>query len=181
MKLCELMNFMTGLFLSKKTYLLVSVISSFSFGAILDKLLPKLAFDESILPLFILTIVAFLSVLFMFADFVTGIIASRNKGEKIESGKWGVTIGKFFGLILYLCLAALLLAVMPSNYIILSIVFIPLILTILKEFISVGENIEKLYNKKPYLFTVIDRIFDILEMKFFKSLSNKDLFKDKND
>lgn len=180
MKLCELMKFMTGLCLSKKPYLLVSAISSVSFGAIMEKIISKLAFEDSIMPLFILAIVALLSVIFIISDFITGIIASRSKGEKIQSGKWGVTTGKFFGLVLYLCLASLLLAVIPGSYIVFTIVFFPLILTILKEFISVGENIEKMYNKKPYIFTAIDRLFDILEMKFFKSLENKNIFKEKD-
>ena len=38
-----------------------------------------------------------------------------------------------------------------------------------------------MYGKKPYLFTVIDKVFDIFELRFFKTLKNHSLKNEKNN
>lgn len=181
MKLSLVMNYIFSLAISKKSYILVSFLSSFllSIGTdrlhIFDKMYAHIEEQESIVPLIIFFIIIGLTGLFIIVDFVTGIVASRYEGSRIQSSKWGVTIGKFFGLFLYSCLAAVVILLLSSNYFVLTMIFAPVILTLLKEYISIGENFERRFGKKAYMFTVIDKVFDILEMKFFKTLEEKEI------
>ena len=48
-----------------------------------------------------------------------------------------------------------------------------LILINLREFVSIGENIENIFGTKPYLFALIDTIFITMEKLFKKKLENK--------
>ena len=48
-----------------------------------------------------------------------------------------------------------------------------LILINLREFVSIGENIEKIFGTKPYLFALIDTIFITMEKLFKEKLENK--------
>ena len=50
------------------------------------------------------------------------------------------------------------------------IIIIPLILLSLREYVSIGENLERKYNKKPYLFSLADKIFKLLESDFLNKL-----------
>lgn len=164
---------------SKKSYLLISFLSSFilSVGTdkldIFNKLYEHIELKEGIIPLVIYAILISLTGLFILADFITGIIASKHEGGRIQSSKWGVTIGKVVGLFLYSCLASIVILLLSNSYVVLTMVFGPVILTLLKEYISIGENFERRFGKKAYMFTIVDRMFDILEMKFFKNLENK--------
>lgn len=174
-------KYIMSLTVSKKSYLLISFLSSFmlSFGTdkldIFNKLYEHIELKEGIIPLIIYAILISLTGLFIVADFVTGIIASKHEGGRIQSSKWGVTIGKVVGLFLYSCLASIVILLLSNSYVVLTMVFGPVILTLLKEYISIGENFERRFGKKAYMFTIVDRMFDILEMKFFKNLENKEV------
>ena len=125
-------------------------------------------------------------------DFLTGVIASRHEGNKIESSKLSFT---FFKILMYfLCfwilyqinkeieirmddmnnkyLDMLYISAQASVGFIRSFVFI---LVSMREYISIGENIERRYNKKIYIFSLFEKMFDILENKFFKKLENKNI------
>lgn len=151
----------------------MSFLSSFSVGFLLDRLSEHIAEKDSLISLVIFLILVVVTGIFIISDFITGIVASRHDGEPIQSSKWGVTIGKFFGLTLYTVLAALVLLLISNGYLAMTLVFGPVILTILKEYISIGENFEKRFGKKAYMFTVLDRAFDIIEMKFFSVLEKR--------
>lgn len=45
-----------------------------------------------------------------------------------------------------------------------------LILIGLREFVSIGDNIERIWGVKPYLFTLIDNLFHIMEKLFKKKI-----------
>ena len=179
MKLSIVYQYLTTLILSKKSYILTSFLASISIGTIIDMLKEHASEESTMLAITIFAIVVMLTGLFIVFDFITGVVASRHKGFKINSSKWGVTIGKFFGLTLYSVLAGIILLLLSSNYIAMVLVFGPVILTLLKEYISIGENLEKRFGKKAYMFTVLDRLFDIIELKFFQTMENK-LFSDDN-
>lgn len=179
MNLSLVLKYIVSLTVSKKSYLLISFLSSFilSVGTdkldIFNKLYEHIELKEGIIPLVIYAILISLTGLFILADFITGIIASKHEGGRIQSSKWGVTIGKVVGLFLYSCLASIVILLLSNSYVVLTMVFGPVILTLLKEYISIGENFERRFGKKAYMFTIVDRMFDILEMKFFKNLENK--------
>jgi len=130
-----------------------------------------------------------ISVLFM-VDFWTGVMASRfeelkairegNKKEaydkKFNSRKITFTFFKFLMLFLWIWLADIIgtkfedLKYMNTTYEIITT--IPLVLVTLREYISIGENIERRFNKSLYIFKLVEKIFEILEGKFFKKLGD---------
>jgi len=179
MNLSLALKYIISLALSKKSYLLISFASSFLLTVgvdkvdIVQKFYEHIELKEGIVPLIIYGFLIGLTGFFILADFITGIIASKHEGGKIQSSKWGVTIGKIVGLFLYSCLAAIIILLLSNNYAILTLVFGPVVLTLLKEYISIGENFQRRYGKKAYMFTIVDKVFDILEMRFFKSLEAK--------
>lgn len=184
MNLSLALKYIMSLTVSKKSYLLISFLSSFllTLGTdkidILNKLYEHIEVKEGVIPLIVYGSLIALTGLFIIADFITGIIASRHEGGRIQSSKWGVTIGKVVGLFLYSCLASVVILLLSNSYIVLTMVFGPVILTLLKEYISIGENFERRFGKKAYMFTIVDKMFDILEMRFFKTLQEKEF--DKN-
>ena len=109
-------------------------------------------------------LIAFLTVI----DLFTGIIAARNEGSKIESGKLSLTAIKFVMLFVWIVLAYHVNELLGQNSIIIGITTIPLVLIALREFISIGENIEKRFKTKPYIFELIEKMFDVIELKFLK-------------
>ena len=138
-----------------------------------NKLAVHIETEELGASLFALIALVFTSGLFAFMDFITGVMVARSKSEKIQSGKISNTVGKYFGLILWFVLALVLILILSDNYFVLTLLFGPLILNILKEFISIGENLEARNGKKPYMFTIIDRVFSIIEKRFFKHIESK--------
>ena len=101
-------------------------------------------------------------------DFITGVIAAKKKKLPIESGKVGLTAIKFLMLFIWIVLSYHINNILGANPIIIGITSIPLALLSLREFISIGENVEKIYGNKPYIFQLITKMFDLLEFKFLK-------------
>lgn len=175
MKLTLITKYFLTIFLSKKSYVVGSLLFSFSLVTVLDRFLKYVGEHENNVSIVTLSVLIALTGIFIVADFITGIIASRYEGGRIQSTKWGITIGKLFGVLLYYLMAFVIVSLISDNYFTLTILFGPILLTILKEYISIGENFERVFRKKAYMFTIIDRIFDILEKKFFKTLEDKDI------
>ena len=130
----------------------------------------------------------------VFADSFTGIIASRHNGDKIESGKLMYSFYKILFAFLFFWLISELqnrltgkIYILKSEYLtsfyrtikeILDIINVAIFtLFCLREWISIGENIEKRFNKKPYIFGIVEKIFDLIETKLLKYLENKDICK----
>ncbi len=57
------------------------------------------------------------------------------------------------------------------KYILSAVTSFPVFLVNLREFVSIGENIETIYGKKPYIFTLIDKLFTSMEKVFIKKVS----------
>lgn len=134
--------------------------------------------------------------IFIVIDWFTGTAATRKRADtamknkddkefqknKIKSGKVTFTIFKFMSLYLWLILThTFMQSAINQGFIdpgaekhasfgvasILRIItIIPIALFLFREFVSIGENIESLYGKKPYLFELGEKIFDILQFNF---------------
>lgn len=57
----------------------------------------------------------------------------------------------------------------PYDVILIIQIFVLLLIGI-REFVSIGENIERIWGQKPYLFSLIDSVFMTLERLFKKKL-----------
>ncbi len=138
-----------------------------------------------------LALILILSIL-IFLDSFTGILASRFEGEKVQSGKLMFTFYKFLMAFLFFWLLDSLqdklhlkITEFNSSYMgyfyksakeaIEIISYSVFTLLSLREWLSIGENIERRYNKKFYLFTIIEKIFDIVESKLLKWLGTTKL------
>lgn len=115
-----------------------------------------------------------IAVFSVFVDMITGIIAARYEGHSIRSLKFGLTINKILAQVLYFILPVVVIKYIYNESWLRILLLIPIILTILREYISIGENMGRRYNgKMPYLFKLLDKIFDIFENKFFKVIERK--------
>lgn len=124
-------------------------------------------------------------------DFITGAIASRHEAGGVRgwflSEKITYTVYKFVSILLLLWLANELYRMIESSYSesdsafwtsvygssmsTLGVVRTTAFTLICgREYISIGENIERRFGKKYYAFTIFEKIFDIIEMKFIKRL-----------
>tara|TARA_R100001377_G_scaffold85310_2_gene71544 strand:- start:11592 stop:12119 length:528 start_codon:yes stop_codon:yes gene_type:complete len=164
--------YITKFFLGKKSVVLTSFLLSLSLGGILNQVSTRVSTKDLEGSILVLVILVGLTVFFSIIDMITGVLA-RPKGSNISSGKWGNTVGKLVSLVLYLSFSLFLMIILSDNYFVLVVLFSPLVLNILKEYISIGENLEKLNGKKPYLFSVVDKIFLMLENKFFTHVTEK--------
>lgn len=100
----------------------------------------------------------------------------KYEAYKFKSSKIMYTIFKFMSIYLWL-----LLSFSASNHvegidllepIINTLALVPIFLFGLREYVSIGESLEVLFGKKPYLFTLANRIFELLQLKFFKKLGS---------
>jgi len=166
-------SYMTKFFVAKNSLKLSSLLLSFSLTFILELISEHVKSEELGISMIALVGLCFINLLLSSADFVTGVIAARGRKEIITSKRIGNTIGKYLGLILYLVLSIFLVFILTANYFVLALLYGPLILNIFKEFISIGENLKERNARKPYIFTVIDKVFEIMEKKFFKAVDKK--------
>ena len=112
----------------------------------------------------------------MLLDWRFGVKASMSKGKKFESGRVIYTIIKFLTLFLWLWLSREIGDIYNGNIVTdITINFISifvLILVALREFVSIGENIETIYGKKPYMFELVDVLFTAIERKFKNKIND---------
>lgn len=107
-------------------------------------------------------------------DLITGIAAARHEGHKLSSIKWGVTINKMLAQLLYMMFAILLYVFVLQATWFRVLLILPVILYILREYISIGENMARRYDgKMPYIFKLLDRVFDLLEVGFFRMIEKR--------
>lgn len=125
-------------------------------------------------------------------DWVFGTVASRKLAElakkaedkevyekhKFTSIKISHTIFKFIALYLWLLLSFTAgqhtqdIPYFNGFVDVLSIV--PILLFAFREYISIGEAMEILHGKKPYIFELSEKIFDALQFKFLKKIKDED-------
>lgn len=110
-------------------------------------------------------------------DFWYGNKASSKKPDYkgVESSKITYTILKFVMFFVWLFLAFSIKHEMKDiewfKYILSTITAFPVFLINLREFVSIGENIEVIYKKKPYIFVLIDKLFISMEKSFITKVS----------
>lgn len=135
-----------------------------------------------------------LMVALVMIDFVTGAIASRHEAKGVKgwfiSEKITYTVYKFISIFLLLWLANEIYMMLESNYnesdsgfwtsiyggsmSTLGIARTTAFTLICgREYISIGENIQRRFGKKYYAFTLFEKIFDVIEMRFIKKLEKK--------
>lgn len=111
---------------------------------------------------------------FMLIDMITGIVASKCHGSDVQSSKWGLTVNKFISLILYFGLVVLVSPLAAEFGWLRIMLYVPIILWILREYMSIGENMAILgRGKKPYIFRLIDTIFNLVEKGFLRMLRKR--------
>lgn len=119
------------------------------------------------------------TVVLIMGDFFTGIAASKKKPDYkgIEADKITYTILKFIMFFMWLWIAFQVQHEYKNiewfTYVLSAISSFPIILVNLREFVSIGINIEKIYGIKPYIFRLVDRIFNNLEKAFEKKISDQ--------
>lgn len=125
--------------------------------------------------------ISFLALFFLLVvfDLFTGIQAAKFKGDQIISGKLSYTFHKLFIYILFFWLINEVYSLINTyngigkdqGVILLSLIrYFVFILLSLREFISIGENIEKRFGKKPNIFNIAEKIADLIEMKIMKKI-----------
>ena len=164
------------------SFFLVSTINLFTYKVVI----PDSFFGIS------LGLICILSILIILDSF-TGIIASRHEGNKVESGKLFFTFFKFLTAFLFFWLLhevqskisinikvnngylkTFYLGVRETLEIITYSIFV---LLSFREWISIGENIERRFKKKFYLFQIVEKLFDIVEKKLIKWFEDKEICK----
>ena len=127
-------------------------------------------------------------------DSFTGIIASRHKGEKVESGKLIFTFYKLLFTFLFFWLLDELKVKLDTKAYHLEdsisgkiygtaqdglqiITYAVFTLVSLREWLSIGENIESRFGKKFYLFTIVEKMFDVIERRFLSWLEGTSICK----
>ena len=143
--------------------------------------------------------------LLILTDWWTGSVASQTTAvtmlrsgdqegyekNRIKSTKITFTIFKFISLYLWLVLSHNVYELAIENGLILRnsgtvqavslhtvlriFSIVPIILFGFREFISIGENINKIYGKTPYLFVLGERMFEILQFNFLSKLKSAEL------
>lgn len=134
-----------------------------------------------------ISLLVLLSILFV-VDFWTGVSASRHEAKisddlkvkeekKFKSSKITFTFFKFMMLFIWIWLeesvSDRISQVESISYVYNILRNVPIILIALREYVSIGENIERKYGNKPYMFSLAEKIFEILEFKFLKNLKGK--------
>ena len=123
---------------------------------------------------FTLSVFLCISYIFIMVDLVTGVIAQLHLGRKLASIKWGVTVNKFLALAMYSMFAMMIVLFVANDSWLNWVLFTPIIFAILREYISIGENMATRFNgKKPYIFTLLDKVFGILEKGFIQAIERK--------
>lgn len=132
--------------------------------------------------------------LLIIGDSFTGIVASRHEGDKIESGKLAFTFYKFLMSFIFFWIVSELrdklgvkIESCKSEYLstfysgiketLEIITYSIFVLLSLREWISIGENIERRFKKKIYVFQIVEKIFDIIEKKLITWIENKEICK----
>lgn len=114
---------------------------------------------------------------FMVVDWFLGVYSSvAVQKNKFQSNKITYTIIKFLTFFMWIFLISQIKLEL-ENYIwaneIIGVIHVfVLVLITLREFISIGENIEKIWGTKPYLFSLLDSVFETLEKLFKRKLES---------
>lgn len=142
-----------------------------------------------------------LATFLIMVDFFTGIIASKKEGMRENNKKWfesssiSYTVYKFLSIFLLLWLTdevyrnleTLVYATEKgfahtfyvSSQRILGVARATVFFLICgREFVSIGENIERTFGKKPYIFKLFSKLLDVIEIKFIRKIEESNYCSD---
>lgn len=137
-----------------------------------------------------------LLVLLMVCDFWTGLRASQKEGEPIKSEKLVYTFFKFLSSFAFFLIIFEVdkiirnaninspwfsMVLSQAEYLVSFVRSFVFIILISREFISVGENIERKFGQKPYIFILVEKIAVQIELKLIKKIEQSDLCPDEKD
>jgi hypothetical protein len=117
-------------------------------------------------------------------DFFTGVIAARYNKEEFESTKVAFTFYKIFMYFAFFWMLFEFNKLLTMNdgwvydqgeYFISFVRSFIFIILVFREYISIGENIQKRFGKKPYIFNLAEKIADIIERTLLKKIENSEL------
>jgi hypothetical protein len=109
------------------------------------------------------------------------------KENKFKSVKISYTIFKFISLYLWLLLSfSMYRHTRDLEYLgvaVRTVSLIPIFLFGFREYISIGESIEIISGRKPYLFEMGEKMFTLIQFKFLRRLGGEDAdaFKEEQD
>ncbi|WP_283640123.1 phage holin family protein [Mesonia mobilis] len=130
---------------------------------------------DLILPLFLSFISFVLYGIVFIGDFLTGLRASkieaslRNRKDFVQSSKLWRSFWKFFGvsvILLILTVFSLMMTVFESRFFYTTfLIAIPavMLMVILYEYHSIGENHKRIYGYKPKYYSFFDRLAETIE------------------
>lgn len=136
--------------------------------------------------------ISFLTLFFLLviADLFTGVQAAKYKKEEIVSGKLSYTFHKLLMYLFFFWLVSEIFDLLTEyngigkeqSLVVLSIIqYFVFILLSLREYISIGENIEKRFGKKPKIFNIAEKIADLIELKIMKKIEDSGVCDDKDE
>ena len=166
----------------KKGVLLVMAIP---FSVLID-----FVYNGSFLGIGVMYIILFF--ILIIADFVTGLIAATYRKEEISSTKISYTFWKIFFYVVFFWIMYLIkrdlerqdywvYEQLKHGINVFSLTTFTIL--VLREYVSVGENVQKRFGKKPELFRLVDRIANTIEDRLIKKIAESDICnpKDKED
>lgn len=137
---------------------------------------------DMFMPLIISSICFIIFIMVYIIDTISGIAASKKEskdGKYIKSGLLWSSIWKVVGIsvinifLLSFTYMFLLLDYNALHYVFLGLVPMFMLLATSYEIHSIGENIERMYGKKPHYFNFIEKLAEVLEKNIFNKLRNK--------
>jgi len=174
-----ILSIITKILTVKKPLVFISVLVSAGISVILKKFIDNFYNDETILNSFSFLFTCLtIFIVFSFSEFL--LFRSVNiKNNKKVSNRFYLFLVESFCSLLYLFIPTLMIISHFNSYYALIVLFTPIVFAILHKFEEIGERIKERFGKKPAIFIVFSRIFDIVEDKIFKKLEESDLCNDK--
>ncbi|AVR43789.1 hypothetical protein C7S20_00045 [Christiangramia fulva] len=139
---------------------------------------------DMIMPLFLAVFTFIIYVVMFMVDFITGLRAARHEARKnqkkdyIESSKLWRSFWKFFGVVNILFILTgfcLMIAILDREWIYnIFLMSIPsvMLMVILFEFHSIGENYKRRYGYKPSYYQFFDKLTQTVENGIMKRIGN---------
>lgn len=111
-------------------------------------------------------------------DLITRVLVLRDKERQlnkkiIKSKPIGKTIAKMVAFLVYMLIVVSALFTFNLYNAIVMLLLFPGFLAMIREYISIGENLHEKTGKPIYLFELADKIFILVEKKFYSNLNKK--------
>lgn len=176
-----LTSFLSKTFTLKQASLIIlSFITSSAFAVpieTLNRVFFKGSNDGIFIPIIIWVFMSLVYIIMVFGDFYYGVrVSVKIKKEKFDSSRIVDTTVKFSVCILVTATVAFIamLAEASENALLsfpaIVILLLSSLVLILSEYVSIGDNIEKLYGSKPKMFSVVENALSIIIKKLMTNI-----------